>query len=158
MVWFQPEWSRIDGTNGASATTYALNTGLAVDTEIVPNMLYAAANLLYEPEIGTAPGDPGWSRAVGFGATAAIAYRVTPKVTLGGEVQYYRDYEGFGFNTFNGSALYVGPTFHVQFNPKVFLVAAWSVQAAGHAQGEPGNLDLTNFTRQMASLKIGYEF
>ena len=158
MVWFQPEWGRIDGTSGASATTFALNTGLAVDTEIIPNMFYAAANLLYEPEYATAPGDPVWSRAAGFGATAAIAYRVTPKVTLGGGLQYYRDYEGFGFDTYNGSALYAGPTVHIQFNPKVFLVAAWSTQIAGQARGEPGNLNLADFTRQMASLKMGYEF
>jgi hypothetical protein len=158
MVWVQPEWGRIDGTSGASATTFAMNTGLAVDTEIIPNMFYAAANLLYDPEISSGPGDLAWSRAAGFGATAAIAYRVTPKVTLGGEAQYYRDYEGFGFNALSGSAFYVGPTVHVQFNPKVFLAAAWSVQVAGHAGGEPGNLDLTNFTRQLASLKFGYEF
>jgi hypothetical protein len=87
-----------------------------------------------------------------------MAYRVAPKVTLGGEVEYYRAYDGFGFNTYNGGAFYLGPTLHVQFSPKIFLAAAWSFQIAGHAQGETGNFDVTNFERQYANLKVGFEF
>jgi hypothetical protein len=154
----QPEWGRIDGTGGGPETSFSMETKLAADTELIPNMLYAAVNLIYGPEIARAPQDSSWSRASEFGATAAMAYRVAPKVTLGGEVQYYRAYDGFGFDRFSGSALYIGPTLHIQFNPKVFLAAAWSAQVAGHADGEPGNLDLTNFTRQMANLKLGFEF
>lgn len=155
---FQPEWARIDGASGMNSTSFGMETTLAVDTEVIPNMLYAAANLSYAPEVNRAPGDPSWSHASQFGASVAAAYRVAPKVTLGGEVQYYRAYDGFGFNAFNGQAFYVGPTLHVQFNPKVFLAAAWSIQVAGHSEGEPGALDLTNFTRQMANLKLGFEF
>ena len=62
-----------------------------------------------------------------------MAYRVAPKVTFGGESEYYRSYGGFGFGTFDGSALYPGPTLHIQFTPKIFLAAAWSTQFAGHA-------------------------
>ena len=135
-----------------------METRLAADTEVIANMLYAAMNLIYAPEVDRAPGDPGWSRSSGYGATAAMAYRIAPKVTMGGEAEYYRAYGGFGFNSLDGSAFYVGPTLHVQFNPKIYLAAAWSIQATGHAENEPGNLDLTNFPRQHANLKLGFEF
>ena len=154
----QPEWGRIDGTSGVNSTSFSMETRLAADTEVIANMLYAAVNLIYAPEIDRAPGDPGWSRSSGYGATAAMAYRLTPKVTMGGEAEYYRAYGGFGFNSLDGSAFYVGPTLHVQFNPKIYLAAAWSIQATGHAENEPGNLDLTDFPRQRANLKLGFEF
>lgn len=154
----QPEWGRSVGPNGVHANSFAMETRLAADTELIPNMLYAAANLIYAPEVERAPGDPSWSRSSGFGATAAMAYRVTPQATLGGEVEYYRAYDGFGFNAYSGGALYLGPTLHIQFSPKIFLAAAWSFQVAGRAQGETGTLDLTNFERQYANLKVGFEF
>jgi hypothetical protein len=154
----QPEWDRIDGTSGAHSANFSFTTKLAVDTELMPNMLYAAVNLIYAPEYDRAIGDSGWSRASSYGATAALAYRVAPKVTMGGEVEYYRAYDGFALNAFSGAALYAGPTLHIQFNPKVFLSAAWSMEIAGHASGDPGRLDLTNFERQHANLKMGFEF
>ena len=58
-------------------------------------------------------------------------------MTLGGEAEYYRAYGGFGFNTLDGSAFYLGPTLHIQFSPKIFLAAAWSAQVAGHARASP---------------------
>ncbi|MGO8737999.1 transporter [Rhodoblastus sp.] len=154
----QPEWGRIDGTSGISATSFSMETRIAADTELIENMLYAATNLIYAPEVERAPGDPTWSRSSGFGATAAAAYRVAPKVTLGGEAEYYRAYGGFGFDSLDGSAFYLGPTLHIQFNPKIYLAAAWSFQVVGHAQGQLGNLDLTDFTRQRGNLKLGFEF
>jgi hypothetical protein len=48
----EPEWSRIDGTDGTKTRDYATEFRLAADTELVPNRLYAALNLIYAPEIG----------------------------------------------------------------------------------------------------------
>lgn len=154
----QPQWQRIDGVSGVHSANFSFETKLAADTELIPNMLFAAANLIYAPEYDRAAGDSGWSRASTYGATAAMAYRVAPKVTMGGEVEYYRAYGGFGLNAFDGAALYLGPTIHVQFSPKIFLAAAWSMEVAGHASGEPSPLDLTNFERQHVNLKLGFEF
>jgi hypothetical protein len=154
----QPEWERLDGTSGAHTSNFSFETRLAADTELIPNMLYAAVNLFYSPEVGRAVADPAWSRASTYGASGAVAYRVAPKVTLGGEAEYDLAYGGFGFNAFDGAALFVGPTLHIQFSPKIFLAAAWSVEVSGHASGDPGRLDLTNFERQRANLKIGFEF
>jgi hypothetical protein len=154
----QPEWGRSVGPAGVHANSFSMETRLAADTEVIPNMLYAAANLIYAPEIERAAYESCWNRSSGFGATAAMAYRVAPKVTLGGEVEYYRAFDGLGFNRLNGGAFYLGPTLHIQFTPKIFLAAAWSFQVAGQAQGEIATLDLTNFERQYANLKLGFEF
>ena len=59
-------------------------------------------------------------RASTYGATAAMAYRIAPKLTIGGEVEYYRAHSSFGMGNFDGAAVYAGPTLHIQFNPKIF--------------------------------------
>jgi Putative MetA-pathway of phenol degradation len=90
--------------------------------------------------------------------TAAVSYRIDPKVTLGAELQYYRTFDGLGMQTFAGNALYVGPTLHIQFSGKMMLAAAFSTQISGHAAGEGRSLDLTNFQRNLANLKFEIEF
>ena len=88
----------------------------------------------------------------------SLAYRIAPKVTVGGEVEYDRAYDGLAFQTFDGNALYVGPTLHIQFTSKVMLAAAFSTQVAGRAVGESNNLDLTNFEHYRTNLKLEFEF
>jgi hypothetical protein len=154
----QPEWETFGGANGIHNTTFSMETRLAADTELIPNMLYAAINLIYAPEVGQSTGETGWERAAGYGASAAMSYRIAPKVTIGGEVEYYRSHSSFGVGNFDGAALYVGPTLHIQFTPKIFLAAAWSTQVAGHASGDVNQFDLTNFERQHGNLKLGFEF
>ena len=153
----EPEWERIDGEDGTHTTDFSSEFRIIADTELVPNHVYAAANLIYTPEIAQAPGED-WERASEIGATAALAFRVTPKVTVGGEVEYYRAYDGLAFQTFDGSALYIGPTLNIQFNSKVMLAAAFSTQVAGRAVGETNNLDLTNFEHYRTNLKLEFEF
>jgi hypothetical protein len=153
----EPEWERIDGEDGTRTTDFSATFRIAVDTEIVPNHVFAAVNLIYTPEIARSPGES-WERASQFGATAALASRLTSKITVGGEVEYYRAYDGLAFRTFDGNALYVGPTLNVQFNSKIMLAAAFSTQVAGGAVGENHNLDLTNFERCHTNLKLEFEF
>jgi hypothetical protein len=153
----EPEWERIDGEDGTHTTDFNTTFRLIADTEIIPNHMFAAVNLIYTPEIAKSPGED-WERASQFGATAALAYRVTPKVTIGGEVEYYRAYDGLAFQTYEGNAFYVGPTLNIQFNSKVMLAAAFSTEVAGSAAGEDHNLDLTNFERYHTNLKLEFEF
>ncbi|WP_294533537.1 hypothetical protein [uncultured Rhodoblastus sp.] len=154
----QPAWERLDGGSGAHTSTFSFATRLAVDTEIIPNMFYGAVNLFYAPEMERAAADFAWSRVSTYGASGALAYRVAPKVTLGGEAEVNVAYGGWGLGAFSGSALFIGPTLHIQVTPKIFLAAAWSVEVSGHASGDPGRLDLDNFERQRANLKMGLEF
>ncbi|SEE67185.1 Putative MetA-pathway of phenol degradation [Rhizobiales bacterium GAS191] len=154
----QPEWARVDGTSGVRTRGYGTTFRLAADTELVANRMYAAVNLIYQPEVGKEAGAIAWNRSSTAGATAALAYRVAPKVTLGGEVEYYRAYDGLAFRTFAGHALYVGPTMNVQFTSKTMLSLAYSTQVSGRAAGESHSLDLTNFQRHHANAKLEFEF
>ena len=152
----EPEWARFDD-GGQPVTDFNVTFRAIVDTELVANRLYAAVNLIYNPDYARSPNEP-WQESSMYGITGGLAYRVAPKVTLGGEAEYYRAYNGFGFQSFQGEALYLGPTLHIQFNGRVMLAAAWSFQAAGHAAGEHFGLDLTNFPQQRGNLKFEVEF
>lgn len=154
----QPEWARIDGASGVRTQNYNATFRLAADTEIIPNRLYGVINLLYQPEVAKEMGATSWTRSSTLGVIAALAYRIAPRVTVGGELEYYRAYDGLAFKTLNGQALYAGPTLHIQFTNKVFLAAAFSAQLTGRAVGERFGLDLTNFERYHANLKLGFEF
>jgi hypothetical protein len=154
----QPEWSRVDGTSGIRAKDCGTTFRLIADTEIIPNRLYTAVNVLYQPEVSKGPGDKSFMRASTGGITGGLAYRVAPRVTMGAELEYYRTYDGIAFNSFAGHALYAGPTMHIQFTPKTMLSLAFSTQVYGHAAGEHGSLDLTNFERHHANAKLEFEF
>lgn len=154
----QPEWERIDGTTGAHSANFSNEVRLAADTELIANRLFAAANLIYAPEWARASGDPAWARESGFGVTGALTYRFTPILSLGGETEYYRAYNGLYFDQYVGEGVFIGPTLHMQFTPKIFLAAAWSMQVAGHAAGDSSRLDLTDYQRQRVNFKLGYEF
>jgi hypothetical protein len=154
----EPEWARVDDVSGALTRDFSTTFKLVADTELIPNRLYGAANLIYEPGVSREFGAPNWEQSSGLGMTAAVAYRIAPKVTLGGELQYYRAFDGLGMQTFVGNALYIGPTLHIQFSSKVMLAAAFSTEISGHAAGEGRSLDLTNFQRNLANLKLEIEF
>ena len=153
----EPEWSRVDDA-GKLVTTFEAETRIIADTELVPDRLFAAFNLIYTPEIEREFGSPDWKRASTLGVLGALTYRIMPKVALGAELEYYRAHEGLGLNTLAGDALYVGPTFHMQVTNKLILSAAFSTQIAGHAAGNANLLDLTNFSRNKGLLRAVFEF
>jgi hypothetical protein len=152
-----PEWSRVDDA-GKLATTFQAETRIIADTELVSNRLFAAVNAIYAPEIARNFGDLNGKRASTLGLLGALTYRITTKVSLGAELEYYRAYDGLGLNTLAGDALYVGPTFHMQVTNKFILSAAFSTQITGHAAGNVNFLDLTNFSRNKALLRAVFEF
>jgi hypothetical protein len=153
----EPEWSRIDD-GGRLFTGFSAQTRIIADTELVPNRLFAAVNAIYTPEITRNFGSPKWAGASLLGLTTALTYRITPNVALGGELEYYRAYDGAGLNAFAGHALYAGPTCFIELTNKIHLAAAFSTQIAGHAAGNPNPLDLTNFSRNNARLRALFEF
>ena len=155
----EPEWHRIDETGGAVVENYGLEMKINADLELVKNRAYLAFNLLYEPE-ATRNDTGGWDKESTFGVSSALAYRVTPQVTVGAEVWYLRHYEGSWLNEFTGDAVFVGPTLYVQITRKFFMTAAWNVQVAGREITDDGtlNLNLSEFSRQRAKLKFAYEF
>jgi hypothetical protein len=157
----EPEWRRIDETNGERVTNVELEVKLNADLELIKNRLYLGANLLYEPEATRDPDHigAGWAQESKGGVSAALAYRIVPSVFIGAEVWYLRHYDGAWFNTFTGDAVYVGPTLFVQLAPKVFMKAAWNTQVHGSEVDNPGaSLNLSEFSRHRAKLKLAVEF
>ncbi len=54
---------------------------------------------------------------------------------FGGEVRYFRKYDGIGLDELAGQALFVGPTAYFQLSERARLTANWSVQAWGRPAG-----------------------
>lgn len=154
----EPEWSRVDGTQGAATRSLGVQFKVRADTELIANRLLAAINLSYAPEVEKAVGDLAWQRSTTLGVAGALAWRVTPKVTIGGAGEYFLAYDSLGFGAFQGRSFYLGPTLHIQIARKILMAAAFSTQVAGHALTDDRRLDLTNFSRHRARLKFEYEF
>ena len=74
------------------------------------------------------------------------------------EVRNLRHYDGLALNSFAGQALYIGPTFYAAFGERYFVSAAWSIQVWGAVAGSSGALDLINFERHQAKLRLGVSF
>jgi len=155
----EPEWGHVSGGSGQQETAFDVESKLIVDTELIANRVYAAVNLLYEPELSRGLGEDKWERESTLGVTGGLTYRLTPQIALGGGLQYYRHHGlDFGFDHLDGQALFAGPTLHVRLTKKIFLSAAFSTQVTGHAAGEFRALDLANFSRHMARVQVGVEF
>ena len=154
----EPGWQTHDELTGLRATKLGSENKLIFDTELVKDRVFAAFNLLYDFERVREKGDADWEHSSQIGLAVAAAVAVAPKVFLGFEARYLRAYEGLLPETFVGNAVYVGPTLFAQFAPNAWIAAAWNIQVAGRETGTAGRLDLTNFERHQARLKIGVEF
>ena len=162
----EPEWHRFSETSGTREDSYALEFKLYADKELIPNKLFVAANLAYEPEaahVREFDPDTGrfteWERESSLRASGAISMALTDRLFLGAEVRYLAKYEGSFLNRFEGRALYVGPTLSARILPNAILQGAYSVQIAGKAEDEPERrLDLVNFERHQARLRLVFEF
>jgi hypothetical protein len=154
----EPEFHSLDETSGAKVVNYGLENRLEADAEIIKNRLFFASNLLYEPE--TTRGDLGaWDNESTWGISSALAYQTVPGVVLGGDLWYLQHYEGIGFNTFTGDAVYLGPTFFWHIAHHIQMSAAFETQVTGHEVGATaGRLDLTDFSRDRARLLFEFEF
>jgi hypothetical protein len=153
---FEPNWRRIDETGGNRVTNYEFETKLALDAELVENRLFLGFNAIYEPETTRSMGM--WTRESKLTLSSALSMRLLPQLTVGAEVGYFRHYDGIAFNQFTGDAVFVGPTMYLQLARKFFMTAAWATQVRGHAIGDPGHLELQEFSRQRGKLKFAYEF
>ncbi|MBB3019463.1 hypothetical protein FHR70_002528 [Microvirga lupini] len=176
----EPQLGFFDQDTGERARRTALEAVLSLDTALVPERLFAAVNLTYEAErvrprsfIGldrdleeVDPFDPTAvavvpspaERESTIGISGAVAYQAVPNLFVGAEAHYLRRYDGLDFKTFEGHALFIGPTLYVKVSDQVSLSAAWDVQVAGKASSEPGHLDLENFEHHQAKLKLIAQF
>jgi hypothetical protein len=153
----EPNWRRIDETSGERVTNFELEMKVNADVELIKNRLYAGFNFMCEPE-WTRTGTGEIEREATLGFAAALAFRVVPQVLIGAEVWYLRHYDAFDLSAYTGDAFYIGPTLYVQLTPKMFMKAAWNTQVAGGEAGVPGALNLADFSRHRAKVKLALEF
>ena len=151
-----PQWARaFEG--GVRGQDFALPLLLVVDAQPVERRLYAALNISYTPEVQRPDRSP-WTRMSSLIASAALSWRFTPAAMLGAEADAFNQFDGLAGQSWRGSALFLGPTFHYQISDKVDLSGAWTQQLAGRARGAGGALDLSDFTRSQAKLRLEMEF
>lgn len=157
----EPEWSRLDELTGEQGTAYGIEFRLAADAEIVSNFLFAAVNLVYQPE-WERENDNGiglWSSGSGLEISGALTAQVAKDIFLGGEARYLAAYDGATLGDRQGWGLFVGPTLYAQVTPQFYVKAAWSFQIAGSADFPVvSSLDLVNFERQQGRLQVGFQF
>jgi hypothetical protein len=154
----EPHWARLDEIDGQRAQKFALEVGLAADTELIKDRFYAAFNVIYEPEWLRLKVTGETERESTLGVSLAGMAKVSPSVLAGAEVRYLRSYEGVALNAFAGEALFVGPIIFVNVDDRLALIAAFSSQVTGRAAAGSGGLDLENFERHRAKLKAVVSF
>jgi hypothetical protein len=80
-----------------------------------------------------------------------------PNVFAGAELRYLRAHQRLRFQQFEGPPLFLGPTLYAKLSDRISVSAAFSSQIAGRSQETPGHsLDLANFSRREAKLKVSY--
>ena len=155
---FDPHWSPIDEISGQRADDFGARFLIIVDKELIEQRLFAAVNLIYEPDAERSGITGAWQSQSDFEISAALSVQLRSGFLLGAEVRYLSAYDGLGLNSFAGHALFGGPTLYWKISNLYWMSAAWSVQVAGHAANDTNPLDLTNFERQQAVLRFGYNF
>jgi hypothetical protein len=154
----EPHWARVDDISGEPVDNYGSEFSIAADTEFVENRLFAALNLLYDPEWTTSRLTGLSAQQSTLGVSAAVTVQVRPGIFFGSEARYLRTFQGIGLDGFAGDALFVGPTMYAALSKDLAVSAAWNIQVAGGAVGIPGALDLTNFERNRLLLRLEYNF
>ena len=151
-----PQWAQMF-EGGARGQDYQLPLLFILEAQPIARRLYAALNLTYAPEYQRLNG-AAWTQLTTLTASAGLSYRLTPAAMIGGEADALNVYDGLAAGSWQGSALFLGPTFHYQITDKVDLSGAWTEQVAGRARGQPGPFDLADFTRSQAKLRLEMEF
>ena len=146
-----------DETTGDRGQGVASENKLIIDQALMPGRLYAAMNLFYDVErFRTAGGAAGSSSTAGLGG--ALTYQVSKGLFLGIETRYLRAYEGLTFGRYRGEAVFAGPSLFWSPSHGFWVSAAADAQLAGREAGSAAALDLADFSRIQARLKIGMEF
>ena len=153
-----PAVTRINA-EGQRETGFDTNFLLIADRELIEGKLFGAINVSYAPSFGHVPRASGWSPASEIGTSAALSWKVTDKLFMGGELRHVWAYDGAFANEAVGHALFTGPNFFLRLADNMWVAGGWNVQVAGNAAGEAGRrLDLTNFQRHEARLRLGFSF
>ncbi|MGO4735635.1 hypothetical protein AB4099_03770 [Bosea sp. 2KB_26] len=154
-VVLDPSVNRTDPDGAGRFTTFNTGIRLFADKTLVPGKLYAALNLSQDMTwAGPAP----YGRSSTLTASGSVAWQVVDGLYVSGEVRHLRRYNDLGFGNEAGYATFAGPGIYWQATKQLALSAAYNIQVAGKAKGEPRNLDLTNFSQHPVKVKAAYSF
>ena len=163
----EPRWARIADQEGVRQDSFSLESKLMLDARLVPGLLWYGVNIGFEPQAGKFHRGGG-ERQSAFSVSNALSMRVAGAspfgvgTYLGVEASYQRAYAGLFAQTLMGEAAFVGPTLYHQFSKSAYVSAALSAQVWGR-QHDPAplvshKLDLWNFERYVARVKVGFNF
>ena len=155
---FEPIVSRIDDVSGRRIEGYGAVLSALMDKEWVPNKLFSAFNVGYVVGASQLRGGNPWSHDSDLMISTAVSYKFFPSVLFGVEARYLQAFDGCGLDRQKGAAFYVGPTFSMTLAKNVGLSGSWNIQAAGKALDDPRALDLSNFERHQALLRLTAHF
>ena len=155
---FEPIVSRIDDVSGRRIEGYGAVLSALMDKEWVPNKLFSALNVGYIVGASQLRGGNPWSHDSDLMISTAVSYKFFPSVLFGVEARYLQAFDGCGLDRQKGAAFYVGPTFSMTLAKNVGLSGSWNIQAAGKALDDPRALDLSNFERHQALLRLTAHF
>jgi hypothetical protein len=150
--------NRIDETTASRAQNYGTELTLALERDLIPGLAVTTLNLGYQPEWTRFAGAATEEQESTFAAAFGVMAQLRPGFLFGGEIRYFRKYDGIGLDELAGQALFIGPTAYLQLSERARLTATWSVQAWGRAGGSSAALDLVNFERHQAKLVFGVNF
>ncbi len=137
-----PEWRRLDDPTGASAEGFEMPAAIAIDAALIPDKLFMASNLIYDPSILRSGG--AWERDTSFEASTAASYALTPEVFVGAEIRYV-SWDNQGLLSSRG--LFAGPSLYLKLSKTMALKVAWSAEISNETVYGPG---LPNFERNQA--------
>lgn len=150
-----PSFNRIDPDGAGRFTIYNTGLRLFADKTLIAGKLYAALNLSQDL---TWMGPDPYQRSSTFTIGGSLAWQLLDGVYLSGEVRHQRAHNTLGFGKEAGYATFAGPGVFWQATKQFAISAAYNVQVAGKAKDEPGDLDLTNFSRHLVKVKAAYSF
>jgi hypothetical protein len=157
-VGVEPHWGRTDEVSGAPVDQYGADIFFAIDRELVPGRIVAAANLRWQPDVSRSRTSGTWSRESTLGVTSALMARIAPGIFLGAEARYLRAYDSLGPGSFEGHGFFLGPTLFATLSERSWLTVGWSAQMAGRAVDDAASLDLTHFERHQVRVNFGVNF
>ncbi|MEY9183212.1 hypothetical protein ABIG06_004792 [Bradyrhizobium sp. USDA 326] len=154
----QPGWSRIDDASGMHIAQYGAEFAALFDRELVKDRLFAAFNVWYGTGGTRETLTNLWRHDSEMQLQAAISYVVQPDLVLGLGVRYARAYDGGALDRFLGDAVFAGPTFSYNISKEVGISGTWQMQVAGKAIGDVRSLNLDQFERHQALLRLNLHF
>jgi hypothetical protein len=145
-----PQWQRIDRASGERVESYNVPFTVLADTALVPNTLFAASNIIWNPSFTRSGGK--WQEENPLEISLAGAGAVIEGVFLGAETRHLtRNQVGF----FTGHALFLGPSLFVRLSNTFTAKVAWSAQVPDETTGR---IDLVNYPRHEVLAQIVTNF